>query len=723
MYPRSGPREKKDVRCSVTSNEIDPARMKGKPPEAECRFDSDCDHSNTMACQAGIPRFLLSLLAMVALFVSGAHSAATQKSTNDGLIKLPVIDKHDIRFAPLSVAGKQFRRPVKAIAQDNYGFVWLGTDDGLYRYDGYTLRPYRHDPNDPRSLSDDSVFAIYKDRSGVLWIGTGYGGLDRFDPAQDAFRHYRHDPNNSHSLRGGNILSIHQDLAGSLWIGTEFGLDRLDVANGRFFHYPHPSDKPGTYAIWGLYEDGQGNLLVGCAQGLYQLERSSSRFSLFSNNPLVPKELEGRYIEWFAQDRRGTLVFTLPYENIFGALNTKTGELKHYAFKLDGRSQPLIRVSRAHEDRNGVLWIGTVRDGLLRFDQGRRNFIRYSTGVDTGISGQVSALLEDSEGSMWVGSQSGVTRFETAALQSMNYQHEARNPNSLRSNKVLSVYADTQGFLWVGTEEGLQRVDRKSGKVLLYQHEPKDPSSLSFNEVSAIKEDGSGGLWIGTRGGGMNRFDRASGRFFAYRHDPKNPQSLSSDIVDCLWVEPGGAVWIGTEGAGVNRLDPTTGQFKIYRNDVRDLNSLSQDYVNVISTDHTGTLWVGTNRGLDRLDRSTERFTVYLHDERDPASLSQDGITSIYEDHHGTLWIGTHQGLDRLDRTRGSFESFTTQVGLANDDIEAIQEDSHGNLWLATQEGLSEFHPQTKLCATIRRRTAYSAITRIQAGQQGTEVV
>jgi ligand-binding sensor domain-containing protein len=134
-------------------------------------------------------------------------------------------------------------------------------------------------------------------------------------------------------LRDGHVFSIYQDLAGALWIGTSDGLDRLDVASGRFFHYPHPSDKPGTYDIWGLYEDGQGDFLVGCAAGLYKLDRSTGRFSLF---PKSPTGLGYRDIEWFAQDRSGSPWLSLRYEGSFGSLNTKTGELRRYALRAGG---------------------------------------------------------------------------------------------------------------------------------------------------------------------------------------------------------------------------------------------------------------------------------------------------------------------------------------------------------------------------------------------------
>jgi signal transduction histidine kinase/ligand-binding sensor domain-containing protein/CheY-like chemotaxis protein len=635
--------------------------------------------------------------AVVILFSIRALSAASVPPDSP-IQTLPVIERQDIRFVRLSVGGRPFQKRVVGIAQDNYGFIWLGTDDGLYRYDGYSLKPYRHNPDDPRSLGQNTVLAIYKDREGILWIGTLYGGLDRLDPAQDSFTHYRHNPDDSRSLREDQVLSIYQDRAGALWIGTTQGLDRMDVASGHFFHYPHPSEEnPLSYAIWGLYEDAHGNFLVGCALGLYKLDRASGRLSLVPNSSVISSGSGDQDLEWFAKDHSGAPWSTSKSRNILGRFNINTGELRRYALNWEGsRKSHKPIVSYVHEDGNGVLWIGTERDGLLKFDRERKNFMQYDQEPDSAISGQIWVLFEDSEGSLWVGSESGVSRFRTNPLPFVNYQHDSRNPNSLRNNKVLAVHEDGQGFLWIGTAGGLHRLDRKTGQMLFYQHDPRNPTSLSDNAVTAIQEDGSGGLWIGTHEGGLNRFDRASGRFFAYRHNPMDSQSLSNDTVLSLLAEPGGTLWIGTQNGGLDRFDQVTHHFKAYRNDPRDSHSLSFDIVGSIFADRAGGLWVGTNRGLDRFDRGLERFTVYLHDERNPASLSSDGITSISEDHEGALWIGTRDGLNRLDPARGSFERFTTQNGLANDVIQSIREDARGNLWLTTHEGLSRLNLQTR---------------------------
>jgi ligand-binding sensor domain-containing protein len=371
---------------------------------------------------------------------------------------------------------------------------------------------------------------IYKDRAGILWVGTAYGGLDRFDPAGDTFTHYRHDPNDSRSLRDNHIAAIYQDRAGAMWVDTVDGFDRLDVASGRFFHYADPvEESTPRHVVREFYEDFQGNLLVGYAQGLYKMDRASGRLSRIWNSPRSGfSESSNKGVQWLP-GRGGVTWFTSLTENMIGSVNTANGECRCYALPWDGaHSPPSKEFHRVLEDRNGVVWIGSRR-GLFRVDKDRKNFVRYGDQPDRGMGGLIWALLEDSEGNLWVGSEAGLSRVQTTSSAFVNYRQDAANPNGLRSNKVLSVLADTRGFLWIGTNAGLHRLDRKTGQVVLYQTKLGDPHSLSHNTVTAIKEDGAGKLWIGTQGGGLNHFDPASGRFVAYRHNPADPHSARSN--------------------------------------------------------------------------------------------------------------------------------------------------------------------------------------------------
>jgi signal transduction histidine kinase/ligand-binding sensor domain-containing protein/DNA-binding NarL/FixJ family response regulator len=610
---------------------------------------------------------------------------------------IPIIPKHDVRFVTLSVDGEPFKRHVLSIARDNQGFLWLGTTSGLYRYDGYSLKNYRHDPGAPGSLSDNTVKAIFKDRAGNLWVGTSYGGLDKLDPDHGTFIHYRHDARDARTFAGNGATSIYQDRAGAIWIATGPGLDRLDPATGVFTHYRHEPNNPASLSdglVDSVSEDRLGNLWVSTFNGLNRLDPSTGRVTRYLHDPADPRSLGDNRVGPVLEDRAGVL--WVGTGNQLDALDRRSGQFTHYSLQSDQPGREAVAgITSMHEDRDGVLWMGLAENGLVRLDRERKELTRNvhdSLDPNSLCDNTVSAIFEDPEGIIWVGAQSGVSRFFSNSSGFATYRHQASGTEELRDNVIWSVQEDSHGFLWIGTPSGLHRLDRRTGQFTFYQHDPKDPHSISYNIVSSVREGRSGALWFGTYGGGLNRFDRATGRFTAYRRVPTRPDSLSSDRVLCLLEDHEGYLWVGTGGGGLGRFDPRTGRFRTFRHDPNDPGSLSDDDVKTVFEDRQGTLWAGTNRGLNRFDRATGRFLVYLN-TRIPGSLSGSPVNSIHEDRQGRLWIGTRAGLNRLERDSGTFTRFTTKDGLPDDSVESILEDASGNLWFATHYGLSQFDP------------------------------
>ncbi len=658
------------------------------------------------ACTVKPGRMLLSALCALILFCGAARAAGAGNDANAspslrlGVVKLPVIDKQDIRFVRVSADEESFQSGIITIAQDNYGFMWLG-NHGLHRYDGYSLKSYWHEPGNPNSLSEDGVSVVFKDRAGILWIGTVSGGLDRLDPVHDTFTHYRHYTGDARSLSSNRVTCLYQDRGGELWIGTKGGLDRLDPATGTFIHYRHdPQDAGslGTNEITATLEDHLGNLWVGTAQGLNKLDRSTGRFSSFLPDPADPQSLGHNYVTCIREDHSGVLWTTIG--SWLSSLDVKTGKFTHYSFHSEEPgSQSVAFATSIYEDRDGALWLGTVDSGLLKLDRERKNFIRYTRepGNPNSLPGnQVATLFEDAEGELWAGTVAGLCRFLIKPPPFVNYQHEARSSQSLPDNPISSVLADSKGFLWIAGAGRLSRLDRTTGQFTFYQHDSRDPYSLPPYPVFGLREDRSGTLWLGSYGGGLNRFNRKTGQVFAYRHEPKLQGSLSSDLVLCLFEDRQGTLWIGTQSGGLNRFDPITGRFTSWRNDPNNPDSLSHNNVISIVEDRAGFLWLGTLDGLNRFDPGTEKFLVYRHNSEDPRSLSHNKVNAVWEDLHGTLWVGTDNGLNQLDQSHGNFTTFTKENGLPDNKINAIQEDDQGYLWLATPNGLSRFQPQTE---------------------------
>lgn len=611
---------------------------------------------------------------------------------------------------------------VGCILQDDQGFMWFGTQDGLNRYDGYTFIVYRHRRSDPDSLSNSTITALYQDRAGTLWIGTVVG-LDSF--AGDAAR-FTHHP-----AVGEEIGVIYEDVAGMLWIGTEgSGLFRFDRATGQFIQYTHDPADPHSLSgnnVRAIREDDSGTLWVGTADGLNTFDLATERFVSYRHDPANPRSLSYDQVETIYQDRSGVLWVGTgsDYEVEVGGLNAldttarpvpEGGAFTRYLHDpQDSRSLSNNHARTIHQDRAGTLWIGTD-DGLNVFDRTTGTFVSYHHDPLNPYSlsgGMITTIYEDRTGTLWFGTDgAGINKY-TPVEKFVRYQPDPLDPNSLSGSTIGAIYEDHTGMLWIGVPgEGLDSLDRSTGDSFTggtfthYAHDPDDACSLGHNNVKVLYEDHENVLWIGTNRG-VDRFDRATGKFTHYVHDPDDPGSLSPGSVKAIIEDHTGALWIATEGPGtINRLDRTTGSasgastFIRYEHDPADPNSFINTFgVRAIYEDRAGDLWLGTYNGLVHLDRDSESFTQYEHDPDDPHSLSHDFVWSIYEDPAGILWIATAAGLNRFDRAASEGDAFTVYTmedGLANDNIMCLLADEQGNLWLGTDDGLSRFEPQTE---------------------------
>jgi ligand-binding sensor domain-containing protein/signal transduction histidine kinase len=611
----------------------------------------------------------------------------------------------DLRFERISVERGLSQSTVNCILQDRTGFMWFGTDDGLNRFDGYSFKVYRHDPQDPQTPSHNLIMSLHQDPEGVLWIGTYGGGLDRFDPQTGLWGHYQHDPDDPHSLSDNKVRSIYGDRSGILWIATHGGgLNRFDRETEQFTHYgPNPQD-PFSLRDWlidSVYEDRQGRLWIGSNnEGLIRFDRSTERFVHFQHDPDDLSTLSADIVlSAIVEDSIGMLwIVTFDGLNRF---DPETGQALRYQHDPDDpHSLSHDVVNTIYQDSSDRLWVGTA-DGLNQYDPATGTFVRYQNdpGDPHSLSNNhIISIFQDRTGALWIGTRGGgLNRVDPWATRFQHYAHDPNNHNSLSDNNVEAILEDHAGVLWIGTSEGLNRFDRTTGRWSHFRHDPNDPDSLSNDIVGAILEDRSGVLWIGTAFGGLNRFDRASERFSRYPPGPSDSDhALTQSGIRALYQDAEGKLWIGTHGDGINVLDPETGQVGHFKHDPHDPNSLGNDWIYTLCEDREGVLWIGTrDAGLDRYDRETKQFSHYRHDPSDPQSLGGGIVHAIHQDRSGALWVGTEGGgLNRLDREENTFLRYGVKDGLPSNSVFAILEDDRGVLWLSTANGISRFDPQ-----------------------------
>ena len=591
---------------------------------------------------------------------------------------------------------------VECILQDRRGFLWLGTEDGLNRYDGYSFTVFKEESNEPNSLSHDNILCLLEDDKGLIWIGTYHGGLNCYDPEAGKFRRFQNVPGRNDSLVNDVVTSLAQDGQGTIWVGTNAGLESWNPDTGGFVHAAAGEgawSQLSGIAIGALYVDTRGCLWIGTqGRGMFRVETPGSPPV---RHPMAA--LDNAIILSIAEDNAGRIWIGTQNRGAF-RWTTDDGGWRHFPFNQNGRGElnsPTVRTILA--DRSGTIWLGTD-NGLHKHEGDGKGFTVHCKvfGDDRSIAhNEIHCLFEDRGEVLWVGTYGGgVSKSIGRKNHFIHYRSNPDDPNSLGNDIVWSFYEDVDGMLWIGTHGGgLDRLNRKNNRFKHYRHRPGDPSSLNDNRVRVVMKARDGFFWLGTNNGGLSRFDPKTETFTAYRNDPGNPSSISSDTIRCILEDTLGNLWVGTLGGGLNRLDRKSGRFTRFVKRPGDPQTVSNNVIRVLHESPPGVLWIGTyGGGVDRLDIRSGHFTHLRAKPDDPEGLSNNYIFSIHEDDNGIVWIGNEGGLNRLDPKTGKIRCYGVNEGLPDNTVYGIVEDNDGRLWLSTSKGLGRFDPKTAEC-------------------------
>ena len=616
---------------------------------------------------------------------------------------LPQICDCILRFDHISIEQGLSQSSVHVIFQDSHGFLWFGTQDGLNRYDGYTFKTYKPDPDSPTSLSDRWINSIVEDQEGYLWIATRLGGLNRYDPRTEQFIHFRHDATDPLSISSDRINVLYIDKKGNLWLGTSNGLDLFDRVNNTVTHYNYDPSRPGGITgktITAIYEDSRGRFWIGTtAGGLNLFDPESRTFTPYQHDPDNEISISDDYVTAIAESRSSAL--WIGTRNGLNRFSPDSGRFQRYLHSdIDKQSIADNWITALRVDSTGNLWVGTGM-GLDRLSTIGTRFIHYRhdpTFSKSLSTNHIMSIYEDRGGVLWFGtSAGGVNKYDRQGDRFAYYRHDPGNPNSISGNLIFSIYVDSQGYTWIGTEgAGLNRFTWPTNQVMHFLHNPDKQNSISSNTVNSIHEDQDCMLWIATPEG-LDVFDRNTLQFIHYKRDPANPDGLSANHIYEVFVDSQNNVWIGTQG-GLDHLDRSTGKFTHYTPRVGDPDSLSGIAVNNIFEDHNGNFWMGTfDSGLNKFNPKTGRFTRYRFDPQNKRSISNDSILTIYEDSQNRLWIGTAGGgLNLYNPSTDSFTYYLEKDGLPNGVVYGILEGAQGKLWLSTNFGISLFDPESR---------------------------
>ena len=378
----------------------------------------------------------------------------------------------------------------------------------------------------------------------------------------------------------------------------------------------------------------------------------------------------------------------------------------HHLSVQQGLSHGAVRAIL--QDSIGFMWFGT-EDGLNRYDGISIVTWRHDPAdSNTLASSNFGKLLQDRDGIMWYGTWGGgVDRYDPATGRFTHHRHDPADSTSISQDRVEFIYQDRAGRIWIGTpNRGLNRLLTDGHGFRRYRHDPDDSTTIGSDAVKAVVEDGTGVLWFGTDEG-LSRYE-VGGTFQRVRHDPRVPSSITGNLIRSLALAPDGRIWVGTRGGGLDLFDPATGRARHFRHDPGDPGSLSDDEIARVFMDSYGALWVGTyDAGLNLLEPGSDSFIHFRHDPNDPTSLAHDRVEAIYQDRGGVLWLGTiGGGVDRIDLKPGVFTNYyhdpADARSLPHPAVRALAVEAGGaGLWVGTDGGgLALFDPDRG----VRRR-------------------
>jgi len=592
---------------------------------------------------------------------------------------------------------------VKCILQDYQGMIWIGTKDGLNKYDGNKFTIYRNIPGDSTSLSYNWIIKLYEDSEKQLWIGTDGGGLCLYNRDLDNFVCYVPDKNDTTSLSSRQVNAIYEfkeEKQSTLWIATGGAVNRYIPEKNNFKHY-YPEGKNRKYKtnqnwIGSIVQDGSNRLWIGTWQeGLFYYDAESDGFIRYQPEAENSDRLKNRNIlKLFAsQEGSKNILWMGTYLNGLHKIDLKSGQIKNFLAQSKNTADRVRSSVYDIHPGNGlsgnILWLGTY-NGLYCLNTENEQFthFKYKSGNPTSLkSNYIEAVYSDQSGIVWVGSDRGVSKLNPHRSNFINIGQNSTAKNNLINKTVFAVCVtniDNRDVLWIGTSDGLHKYDRKSGYTSLLEHDPQDVNSLSSNSIFSILKSRHSErefLWIGTING-LNKVDPVTGKIKRYFiPNMKAPANWIWSLAE----DESGLIWVGTQETSIHCFNPVDEKFTRYSG-YRPVYSLLFD--------STGNLWTGLKAGLRKINIKSNISTWYWHNPNDEKTISHNQISAIFESRKKVLWIGTVSGLNKYNRETETFTRYSVEDGLPSNLICAILEDDQENLWISTGKGISKFNSE-----------------------------
>ncbi|WP_062059178.1 MULTISPECIES: ligand-binding sensor domain-containing diguanylate cyclase [unclassified Cellvibrio] len=615
----------------------------------------------------------------------------------NGFSETSIIDYPEMRFTTPFDNQDRARQElggVNAIVQDKLGFIWIGGENGLARYDGRTLLYFKSDLSGDGSLPLNYIFQMVVDSKNTLWLATEEG-LIRYDIGVNRFE--RVTTIGSFTIDVDSVSALEIDANDQLYVGTARGLYVIDPSQQHMrFFLPRPplTIEPNIEQIRDILIDDKKNVWLATAgMGVAVLNPNTEKFNYFLHNPQDSGSLGHNSVRSVLQDSRGRIWFGT-YGNGVSRLDAGSEIFQRYVYNADvsGSIGGNI-IWDIKEDAAGNILFAIDQRGLARFDEESEHFVHYRHrpyDLTSLVSDQLRVIYEDNNNDLWFGaSPSGVSFYSRNTNKFRHFITQPSDPFSLSNNSILRIIEAADGMLWVGTEGGLNRLDPATGKVTRYLANPTDPAALRANAVLALEEDSDGQIWVGTWGGGLHRLNPHSGIFSRYFPNPSESGSINSEFIWDITKDRNDNIWIATETGGLNRYEKSTDSFIHYYHDPKIKGGITGNFISSLMADSKGNLWLGGYTGVNVFNLKNETFTQIPYETGFSNSTNSKNTKAFFEDSKGRVWIGTqHRGVNIFDTRSKEFRYLDTSDGLPSQNVSGILEDDNQNIWLATGNGL-----------------------------------
>ena len=604
----------------------------------------------------------------------------------------------NIKFNNITIEDGLSQSTVGNMYQDSRGYIWIGTEDGLNRYNGKEFKHYKNDKYSENSLISNYIRGIAEDTNGVMWIAT-LEGISRINIDTDEIRNYS-EKEDKGNLSNSNVCNILVTKDNRIFAATEDGLNLYYEKNEKFYRIlDKENDLPSQY-IYSVKEDSRGHIWISTDEGVVEVDKELNIVNKY-------EDTIGKADVYTTYDDSKGYVWVCTLDKGLFRINLNNAHVDNYRETKDKYSISSSSVRDVVLDSNGKLWVATDK-GISKFDYEKEIFTNYNDEPyekDSLIDEKTDCLLKDNSGLIWVGTYSGISVFDPVN-NFYHFKSKMHDKNSLSGNMVNGIYKDNDKVLWVGTnknglniitEDEIKHLNPKNSNLISYSIQDitgidnyvcvgtdrglsiiekyavsnytynitnyTDKEGLPSNRIRSLFVDSKGYLWVGTNKG-LAILDIKSGQVLDITYI-LDKMGVDDKNVGAVYEDSNGNYYIGCFlHGGLIKINPDTKEYKVYRNN-DDNDSISNNSIRYITEDLDGNILVGTSHGLNVLDLNTDKFIHYTEND----GLINNTVYGILVDENNDIWMSTNGGISKLSMSQGTFKNFTVGDGLQSNEF------------------------------------------------------